>query len=73
MAIWCGWMVVTGADFRWIFPDSGRERSFEPFTTGQKIIIIIITILKNKKITGSGRFGPNRPEIHLATLYPRRF
>jgi hypothetical protein len=49
MAIWCGWMVVTGADFRWIFPNSGRERSFEPFTVGQKIIIIIITILKIKK------------------------
>jgi hypothetical protein len=41
-----GWMVVTGADFRWIFPDFGRERSFEPLTAGQKIIIIIIIILK---------------------------
>jgi hypothetical protein len=63
MAIWCGWMVVTGADFRWIFPDSGRERSFEPLTAGQKIIIIIITILKKtKKITGSRRFFP-KPSV----------
>jgi hypothetical protein len=32
-----GWMVVTGADFQWIFPDSGTEcRSFEPLTVGQK-------------------------------------
>jgi hypothetical protein len=66
-----GWMVVTGADFRWIFLDSGRERrSFELLTARQK---------KNynnyikKKITGFGRFFPNRPEFHLATLYPRRF
>jgi hypothetical protein len=63
MAIWCGWMVVTRVDFRWIFPNSSRERSIEPLTAGQKIIIII-TILKkknkNKKITGSRLFGPNR-------------
>jgi len=48
-------MVVTGADFWWIFLNSCREHSFEPLTAGQKIIIIIIIILKKtEKITGSG-------------------
>jgi hypothetical protein len=50
-----GWMVVTGADFWWIFLNSCREHSFEPLTAGQKIIIIIIIILKKiEKIKGSG-------------------